>query len=202
MAKAKANLALKAANAAVVALPWMVGSREERVERLLKFFEGRGEKAAKMRAVKLADEPLANLLGDCEPILERLNGGTGVEELAVEWGVTSMAIYGHLLRYAPEEFRAASANRAIGRRRECVESLEAASDNVSVSKWRALLQSAEWDLERLVPKIYGVKQPGEGLSITVNLDRSCGGVVDVSGGGVSQRLTISGAEASVVEAAQ
>ena len=181
----------------VVSLPWLAGTREERKARLRAFYEARGDKRAAQVAGSKCDDVLANLCGDCEPILAELYGGTSVAELAKRWGVTSMAIYGHLLAYAPEEFRAVSANRALGRKVECEERLEAASDNVSVSKWRALLQSTEWELERVAPKVFGVKQPGEGLQITVNLDRSCGGVVDVSGGGVSQRLTISGAEASV-----
>lgn len=154
---------------------------------------------AAAHAGKRVDDPLANLCGDCGPILEELAGGLEVSDLAVKWGVPERTIYGHLLRYGPEELRAVSAAKALGRRQVCVERLEGASDNVGVSKWRALLQSAEWDLERLVPKLYGAKPEVGGLSIVVNVDRSCGGAVtiDAEGGGVSQRLVIEGAEASV-----
>lgn len=186
------------ANAAAVVLPWMVGSREDRKARLRAFYEARGDKKAAQVAGSKCDDVLANLCGECGPILEELYGGVSVADLAGRWGVTEMAVYAHLLKYAPEEFRELSANRALGRRRELEEKLAAADDNVKVSKFKALLSSAEWELERVAPKVFGTKQGGEGLSITVNVDRSCGGavVLDAARGGVSQRLTISGAEAS------
>jgi len=183
--------------AVAVALPWMLPDREERRRRLVAFYEARGAKTAHATAAKYCDDPLANLCGDSEPILEELRGGKLVEDLSREWGVPVKTIYSHLLTYAPEEFRAASALRALERKKVCEDSLEAATDNVQTSKWKSLLQASQWDLERLAPKLYGLKQAQEGLSITVNLDRSCGGTVDVSGGGVSQRLTIAGTEASV-----
>ena len=183
--------------AVALGLPWMLPDREDRRRRLVAFYESRGVKTAAATAARYADDPMANLCGDCEPILEELRGGKLVEDLSAEWGVPVRTIYSHLLTFAPDEFRAASALRALERKKVCEDSLERAEDNVSASKWKSLLQAAQWDLERLAPKVFGVKQAQEGLQITVNLDRSCGGTVDVSGGGVSQRLTIAGTEASV-----
>lgn len=182
--------------AGVVEFPWMLADRGARQARLLAFYEGRGDRNAVPNSWRYADDPLANLCGDCEPILELLRGGEDVEGVSRLWGISSRTLYRHLLVYAAEEFRALSALRALSRKREAEERLEGASDNVGVSKWRSLLQASQWDLERLLPKLYGVKQEASGLQITVNLDRSCGGVVELSGGGVSQRLVIDGAEAS------
>lgn len=183
-----------------VVLPWMEVDREERRRRLLAFFESQGDRMAAAHAAARLDDPLTNLCGECGPVLDELHAGVSVDELAAKWGVSERNVYGHLLKWAPEEFRGLQANGAIGRRRFCTERLEEAADNVSVSKWRALLQSAEWDLEKLLPKLYGQKQDVGGLQITVNVDRSCGGAVTIEageGGGVPQRLVIEGAEASV-----
>lgn len=73
----------------------------------------------------------------------------------------------------------------------------AAPETVGVAKLQAdtrLRLAAQWDRAR-----YGAKDSGQaGGGVTVIVDRSCGGAVEVTAGGVSARIANSSTEASPI----
>lgn len=158
--------------------------REERVRLLAEHYAGAGWRSPEAKAERMADNSLALLFGEAGGVLEALRGGMGVPELSRALGVASNSMYEWLLRYAPEEWSSLSAGRAVGRLDEADELLDRASDKVEVSRAAVMQRGAQWILERVASRVYGVKGGGGGNRVVVVVDRSCGGQVEVGGGEV------------------
>ena len=152
---------------------------------LVEFYKSRGMSEAKAvhTAVLNGNRPLARLMGNARPILERLEAGERVKEIADSYGIAQRTLYTFLLEHAPMEWAKASAAGALERLEAAQAVVEAAEDQVGVSKGATLIRAEQWKLERLAPRLYGGKDQGGGMQITVNIDRGCGGVVTVEGGG-------------------
>lgn len=176
---------------AAVQPDWMLAERSERVERLRAFYEGRGLPAGKsLGLAKIhADEPLANLCGDCGPIFRALGSGESVATFAARLGVERSDVYGYLIEHSPVEWARWSAGRAAARLDKADEDLEVAEEQVEVSRLSQISRNAQWQLERMAPRLYAAKGESGGVTINVVLDPSCGGVV-------IDQTRVSGAEAS------
>ncbi len=158
---------------------WVVGDEAERVKRLEEYYVGRGlpvGSAAYYARLKV-DDPLANLCGDCGPVYEALSRGESVPQLAVRLGVHKRDVYGYLIEHSPVEWARWSAGNAVDRLMSADEALDSAETNVEVGRYSAIARNAQWNLERMAPRLYAAKDQNVGVQITVVLDPSCGGVV-------------------------
>jgi transposase-like protein len=99
---------------------------------------------------------LAN--ADSQTVLQRINAGASLRQLAKEIGVSNVGLRAWLLREAGEQYNDAITNALTLRVAEADEELEAANDPVSVTRAREIARFARMDLERRRPGLYGVKQ--------------------------------------------
>ena len=158
------------------------GTREERIARLAEFYgKSPGNIAPIGLATKYADHPIANLAGDPTPILDLFRSGMSIAQIAEGLGAHGRNVYEVLLKYAPAEWAAISAAGSLERMERSDELLDGAENNVEVQKASAIGRNAQWMLERLAPKLYGVKQDSAGVNIVVNIDPTCGGSVLIDG---------------------
>jgi hypothetical protein len=128
-------------------------------------------------------------------VFQRLAEGETLKDIAKSWGVpvglfTQWYAENHAARLdAAYRVRADQlANEAL------VEADAADEDNVAAQKLRVdtrLKLAAQWDRSR-----YGSKDVGNATNITVVVDRSCGGAVEIEAGGIKAHVAIPGTEAS------
>lgn len=120
-------------------------------------------RAAKL-AEKHANAPLAKITA--ESILDRYEQGELIREIAEKLNVSDVAVYRHLLTRAPEQWRDYQAARALKKLSDAEAKLESAADHLSLSRAREQVRSAQWELERLLSRLYGQKQE---VTMTVNV---------------------------------
>jgi hypothetical protein len=118
-------------------------------------------------AVANADKPLAQLQGDTSGILERLKTERAVD-IAQSLGVSHVALYAWLLKHCPEEWKAISAGKALARIEQAEMDMDAAKDQVAISKARESHRMGAWAAERVCRPIYGDTKQGNG-DITVQV---------------------------------
>jgi hypothetical protein len=157
---------------------------------------GKSEVQARHLARLNGDKPLVRLMGETEPVLALLREGKTVPEVADHFGCNKVTLYQWLMRSCPGEWAEIAASGALSRMQDAEDEIDRSVDQVDVSRAATKIRNEQWKLERLLPKIFGGQAGGGGVQITVNLDRSCGGEVVVSGGGVSGRISSGSTEAS------
>lgn len=97
---------------------------------------------------------------DAKAILDRILGGERVEDIARGFGVKRRTLNFMLLKHAPEDWREAQVMRAIERKEDAEDALDASQNLLDFNKANAKLKSAQWDLERICRRIYGeVREP-------------------------------------------
>lgn len=117
-------------------------------------------------------KPLAALAGDTSQILDRLREGERVQDIAKELGIGAPKLYEWLLRHSPEEWAAVSAGKSLARLEQAETDLDAASDQVAISKARESHRMGQWTLEKVARRMYGdTKNDSGGVSIQVVIQR-------------------------------
>ena len=108
-------------------------------------------------------------LATVEPqtIIARYLQGELTEDIAKSYGVTRQGLGYHLRKTAEEEWKEAQIILAIERKDKAEEALESAADALSLARAREQLRSAQWDLERVLKRIYG---PTAQLSLPTSAD--------------------------------
>lgn len=118
-------------------------------------------------------KPLATI--GAETILERLRAGEKPVAIAADLKVSHVALYQFLIRNAPEEWASLSASRSLTKIEEAEDELGDAKlspDGVSVARSREKARLAQWNLERMAPRMYGdTKNQGNGVNIQVVIQR-------------------------------
>jgi hypothetical protein len=92
--------------------------------------------------------------------------------MAPEYGVSDVTIYALLLRDHEEDWKEVQRARALARLERAQNELEVAPDALSLARARERVRSAQWELERLLRRIYGQDQVAEQagrVSITLNI---------------------------------
>lgn len=144
------------------------------------------------RQLSVAKRPLANLPAErraeiAQSVLTRYINGEQVAEMAPEYGVSDVTIYALLLRDHEEDWKEVQRARALARLERKQRELETAGDALSLARAREGVRSAQWELERLVRRIYGQDVTPDQLgrvSITLNvggrapLDSSSGAIIE------------------------
>ena len=100
-------------------------------------------------------------------VLERYTNGEQVAAIAPEFGVSDVTIYALLLREHEAAWKDIQTARALARLENSQEGLRVARDARSLARARELVRSAQWELERILNRLYGPKQE---LTITDNTD--------------------------------
>lgn len=112
--------------------------------------------ARKGLALMNRESPLSKP-GALEAVLDGLEAGSKVSQLAEQHKVTDFAIYKALVRNVPDEWQAIQAAQSLVERQKAKEEIERAADGVQVSRGRELARMSEWTLERTCRRIYGDK---------------------------------------------
>ena len=125
----------------------------------------RGPKAAKTRQDRIRRSPKPDLGSWVIPegltpqrVLERYWTEESTSQIAGQYGLSRKALVRWLREQCPEEWKQVQVVRALCRKDDGDDGLEVACDALSLARAREQLKSAQWDLERLDSKNYGVKQ--------------------------------------------
>lgn len=115
------------------------------------------------RQVTVANRPLHKIPADerakiAETVLDRYIQGEQVAHIAPEYNVSDVTIYALLLREHESAWKDIQTARALARLETAQDKLESAADALSLARARELLRSAQWELERLLNRLYAQKQ--------------------------------------------
>lgn len=104
-----------------------------------------------------------------QDVIRRLVNDERSADIAQSLGVSRSALNQWLLVTCEDEWKAAQVARAITRKESAEEEIEGAADPLSLARAREKLKSAQWDLERICSRIFGLK-PTQVTVNTVNVD--------------------------------
>lgn len=110
----------------------------------------------------VAKRPLNQLTSDVRAniaaaVLDRYINGEQIAKIAPEYGVSDVTIYALLLREHKENWRDIQTARALARLEKYQDAMEEAEDPLSLARGRELVKAAQWELERLLNRLYGNK---------------------------------------------
>jgi hypothetical protein len=138
------------------------------------------------RELSVAKKPLANLPAERRAeialsVLTRYINGEQVAAMAPEYGVSDVTIYALLLREHEDDWKEVQRARALARLERSQEELKTAPDALSLARAREQVRSAQWELERLLRRLYGQDAPahtGQAVSINIHLGAAKSSLVD------------------------
>lgn len=131
-------------------------------------------------ALTVAKRPLANLPAErrneiASILLAGYNEGRQVAEMAPEFGISDVTAYALLLRDHEDAWKDAQRARALARLDRAQNQLKTAPDALSLARAREEVRAAQWELERLMRRIYGQDAPqalANAVQININLRRA------------------------------
>lgn len=94
--------------------------------------------------------------------------------MAPEYGVSDVTIYALLLREREDDWKEVQRARALARLERAQGEMETAPDVLSLARARERVRSAQWELERLMRRLYGQDAPahvGSAVQINISLRR-------------------------------
>lgn len=122
-----------------------------------------GQIAPVKKKYTVAKRPLANLTEEQRSTIARevLDGymrGAQVADMAPKYGVSDVTVYALLLREHEQEWVDTQRARALARYERSMTDVQEAPDALSLARAREVLRSAQWELERLLRRLYGQDQ--------------------------------------------
>lgn len=119
----------------------------------------------------VAKRPLGNIPANkraeiADQVLARYMTGEQVANMAGEYNTSDVTIYALLLREREEEWKGIQTARALARLERAQDRLETAQDALELAKAREQVRSAQWELERLLKRLYG-EDRNINLNVTV-----------------------------------
>lgn len=119
---------------------------------------------------KFAAEP--NTQENAIKIIEQYDKGLEVRDIVKDFGITHQAAYKALIKYCPDEWRDSQSAKALHEYQEAKDEFEKIRTlnwknkekesqqqyQVAIACARERLKSAQWDLERLLSRLYAQKQ--------------------------------------------
>ena len=111
----------------------------------------------------VALRPLHNLTPEerqkiANSVLDRYINGEQVAAMAPEYGVSDVTIYALLIREHQDAWKDIQTARALARLEKRQSDLESSEDALSLARAREGVRSAQWELERLLHRLYATKQ--------------------------------------------
>lgn len=141
-------------------------AKNEKISRALKKI------AVKRKRVngKFAQEP--NTQANALRFIQEYDGGREITEIVKDYGITHQAAYKALIKYCPEEWRDSQSAKALHEYQEAKDEFDKIRKlnwankekesqqqyQVAIACARERLKSAQWDLERLLARLYAQKQ--------------------------------------------
>lgn len=141
------------------------------------------------RELSVAKRPLANLPAErraeiASAVLDGYNNGKQVAQMAPDYGLSDVTIYALLLRDHEGEWKEAQRARALARLERAQAELETAPDALSLARAREQVRAAQWELERLLRRIYGQDAPPNSVvpvQININMGAQQPQAIDITG---------------------
>lgn len=131
------------------------------------------------KELSVAKRPLGNLPAErraeiADQVLARYMKGEQVANMAAEYDTSDVTIYALILRERQDEWRDIQTARALARLERAQDDLEHAADALSLARARERVRAAQWELERLLRRLYGQEQagPSSAVQIVINGVRS------------------------------
>lgn len=91
-------------------------------------------------------------------VLDRYINGEQVAKIAPDYKVSDVTIYALLLREHQDAWKDIQTARALARLEKNQDELAVCDDALSLARAREGVRSAQWELERLLHRLYGQKQ--------------------------------------------
>jgi hypothetical protein len=133
----------------------------------------RGQKGSQTQvAVRLASLPAEQLKSVLDTAIECYGNGASIYAIAADLGVEHTTLYRQLIKHREGEWRDAKESRALAELEEAEDDLKTAADGLALSRARERVRAAQWQLERLMRRIYGQDnkaETGGKVSITLNI---------------------------------
>jgi hypothetical protein len=110
-----------------------------------------------------------------QAVLHRYVNDEKLEHIAKDIGLSRSALNMALLEYAEGDWKRIQVARAMTRLDKANEELELASDMLTLSRAREGLRSAQWELERLLRRLYGQDAPANiqvPIQINIGIERT------------------------------
>lgn len=125
------------------------------------------------RTYSIAKRPLGNISQEertriATEVLDRYIGGEQVAAMASEYGTSDVTIYAIILREHEDAWVDIQRARALARLERAQGDLEVAADALSLARARELVRSAQWELEKLLRRLYG-QEVNVNMNITADL---------------------------------
>jgi transposase-like protein len=141
---------------------------------------GEKGKAKAVPALRLASLPAEQLKAVLDSAIESYGNGASVYAIAADLGVEHTTLYRHLVKHKEGEWREAKVSRALAELEDAEEELKTAPDALALSRARERCRAAQWQLERLMRRIYGQdNQADSGGRVSITLNIGAGQPLDV-----------------------
>jgi len=95
---------------------------------------------------------------DVQRVLERYIGGETTTQIAASLGVTRQGLGWWMRKHAEGDWKDAQIILAFERKERAEDALATANDALSLARAREQLRGAQWELERVLSRIYAQKQ--------------------------------------------
>ena len=93
-----------------------------------------------------------------QDVLHRYQQGEQVSVMAAEYELSDVTLYALLLRDHEEEWKDIQTARALARLERSQQGLDDAGNPLNLARAREQLRGAQWELERLLARLYAQKQ--------------------------------------------
>jgi hypothetical protein len=103
-------------------------------------------------------QPSQQTADKAQHILARYEAGEMVASIANDLGISHQAAYSALLRYCGDEWRDSQAARALAeyeRAKASLEQCKSSRDPIALACAREQVRTGQWELERLLTRLYG-----------------------------------------------
>jgi hypothetical protein len=111
---------------------------------------------------EVSARPLSQLIKSDPTLIERILvrslNGEKLRDIAPEYGVSKQALQQQIIKYAPDDWRDTQAARSMVAYEEARDRLDEPLDVVDIARVREQVRARQWELERLIPRLYGQKQ--------------------------------------------
>lgn len=104
-----------------------------------------------------------------QSIFARYLNGETIAQVAESYGVSDVALYYHVIKKAPEEWRDHQAAKALAKYEAAKEALESAQDGLSLGRARELVKTCQWEMERTLRRLYGQDVPVDAGRVHINI---------------------------------
>lgn len=90
--------------------------------------------------------------------------------MAVQFSLSDVTCYALLLREHEAEWKEAQKARAMARLERAQHELKTAPDALSLARAREEVRAAQWELERLLRRLYGQDAPQQAQAVQININ--------------------------------